>query len=317
MPCARCSTNRLNTASNKTLVLFGPTAVGKTAMVERLSNDGRLSRKPVVVVSADSVQVYRGLDIGSAKPNLAERARIRHELLDILDPSEPYSVGDFVELADRACERASAEGALPVLSGGTAYYIKAFLYGPPPAPPSDAAVRAAIQQELSERGPEALRAELLAVDPESAARIAAADLYRITRALEVYRCSGTPLSGFALPTKRRERWNTLLVGLDRPRDELYARINARVDAMLDAGLETEVRSLVDAGYGRGDPGMRAIGYAEFLDGGDPANIRRAIQTNTRHYAKRQLTFMRAIPGVLWLEADDYSGLFNAISAWLE
>ena len=132
----------MSTASNKTLVLFGPTAVGKTATVERLANDDRLPRKPVVVVSADSVQVYRGLDIGSAKPAPDERARIRHELVDILDPSEPYSVGDFLRLADEACDRISAEGALPVLSGGTAYYAKAFLYGPPPAPPSDPIGRA-------------------------------------------------------------------------------------------------------------------------------------------------------------------------------
>jgi tRNA dimethylallyltransferase len=306
----------LSTASNRVLVLFGPTAVGKTAVVERLANDDRLPRKPVVLVSADSVQVYRGLDIGSAKPSAQERSRLRHELIDIRRPSEPFSVGDFARLADEACERAAAEGALPVLSGGTAYYVKAFLYGQPPAPPADPTVRAAIQAELAELGPEALRAELARVDPASAARIAPADLYRTTRDLEVYRCSGLPLSSFVPPDLPRSRWDALVVGLDRPRDELYARIEARVDAMLAAGLEAEVASLVAAGYGPLDPGMRAIGYAELLSGSGQA-AREAIKLHTRHYAKRQLTFMRSIPGVRWFHADDYDGVLGAIVPWLD
>jgi len=307
----------LSIVSNKVLVLFGPTAVGKTATIERLENDDRLPRKPVVVVSADSVQVYRGLDIGSAKPSREELGRIRHELIDVLPPSEPFSVGEFVRLADEACERAAARGALPVLSGGTAYYAKAFLFGPPPAPPSDPAVRDAVASELAARGPDALRAELAAVDPESAARIAPADLYRISRAVEVYRCSGRPLSSFAPPAAPRERWDALVVGLDRPRDELYARIEARVDAMMEAGLEAEVRALIEAGYGPGDPGMKAIGYAEFLDGSSSRDEAvAAIKLHTRRYAKRQLTFMRSIPGVRWFQADDYDGISAAVGSWL-
>jgi tRNA dimethylallyltransferase len=307
----------LSTASNKVLILFGPTAVGKTATVERLDADDRLPRRPVVVVSADSVQVYRGLDIGSAKPSTAERARIHHELIDILDPSEPFSVGDFVRLADGACESAAATGALPVLSGGTAYYVRAFLYGPPPAPPSDPAVRAAVQSELESRGPDALRAELARVDPDSAARIAPADLYRTARAIEVYRCSGRPLSSFTPHARPRTRWDSLVIGLDRPRAELYARIDARVDAMLSAGLHREVEALVAAGFGPNDPGMRAIGYAEFLDAdSDEDAVRAAIQMHTRRYAKRQLTFMRGIPGVRWFDADDYEGVLGTTAAWL-
>lgn len=257
------------------------------------------------------------MDIGTAKPTAAERARIEHELIDIRDPSEPYSVGDFARLADEACERACARGALPILSGGTAYYIKAFLYGAPPAPPSDPTVRAAIQSMLAESGAEAVRRELARVDPVSAARIAPADLYRTTRALEVYRCSGRPLSSFAPPTEPRARWNTLIIGLDRPRAELYARIDARVDAMLESGLQAEFRRLVDAGYGPEAPGMKAIGYAEFFDGGARLDsIRAAIKLHTRHYAKRQLTFMRAISGVRWFGADDYEGISAAVDAWL-
>lgn len=304
----------MSTASNKVLVLIGPTAVGKTAMVERLALDDRLRMGPVVVVSADSVQAYRGLDIGSAKPSAEERARLPYELIDILEPSEPYSVGDFLRGADEACERSATAGRLPILSGGTGYYVKAFLYGAPAAPKADPGIRLAVEAELRERGPEALRAELLAVDPASAARIAPADLYRLARALEVYRSSGRPLSSYALPTERRARWDCLVLGLDRPRDELYARVEARVDAMMAAGLEAEARALAARGYGLEAPGMRAIGYAEFLDGStDPVAD---IKKHTRQYAKRQLTFMRAIPGVRWFDADDYDGLRSAVSAWL-
>lgn len=248
---------------------------------------------------------------------------MRHELIDIRNPSEPFSVGDFMRLSDEACERITAENALPVLSGGTAYYIKAFLYGPPPAPPADSTVRVAIQKELTERGAAAMREELARVDPESAARLAPADLYRITRALEVYRCSGKPLSSFKPSTKLRPRWDTLIVGLDRPRSELYTRIDARVDAMIAAGLSGEVKALQAAGYGSGDPGMRAIGYAEFLSaipdqhGKLPLeSIAADMKMHTRRYAKRQLTFMRSLPDVHWFGPDDYETIFGLIAGWL-
>jgi tRNA dimethylallyltransferase len=307
----------LSIPSNKVLVLFGPTAVGKTATIDRLQSDDRLRKKPVVVVSADSVQVYRGMDIGSAKPDAAERQRTRLELVDILEPSQPFSVGEFVRLADEACTRAVADGALPILSGGTAYYIKAFMFGPPPAPPSDPVVRAAIQAELASRGAEALRQELAVVDPESAARLAPADLYRITRALEVYRCCGRPLSSFKPELKPRPRWDTLALGLDRPREELYSRIEARVDAMVTAGLPAEVEALRAAGYGPDAPGMKAIGYAEFLhDGRSLPETIADIKLHTRHYAKRQLTFMRSLPGVRWFGAEDYEGIVATVAGWL-
>jgi len=307
----------LSIASNKVLILFGPTAVGKTATIERLLRDDRLRQRPVVIVSADSVQVYRGLDIGSAKPDAADLARIRHELIDILEPSAPFSVGEFVRLADEACARAVDCGALPILSGGTAYYIKAFMFGPPPAPPSDPLIRAAIQKELAERGADEMRQELATVDPSSAARLAPADLYRITRALEVYRCSGKPLSSFKPDLKPRQRWDAFALGLDRPRPELYARIDARVDAMVAAGLPAEVEALKGAGFGADAPGMKAIGYAEFLqEGRNLPEIISDIKLHTRRYAKRQLTFMRSLPGVRWFGADDYDGLASTVTAWL-
>ncbi|MFH2114540.1 MAG: tRNA (adenosine(37)-N6)-dimethylallyltransferase MiaA [Spirochaetota bacterium] len=316
----------MNTASNKVVALFGPTACGKTAMLKQLFLDNdRPFRWPVVVVSADSAQVYRGMDIGSAKPDPRLLSRIPHELIDLRSPDEAFSVGDFVDLADDACRRAIASGALPVISGGTAYYIKAFIMGLFKAPKADPAVRLAVDAELAERGNAAMLAELARVDPVSAARIAPADSYRIARALEVYRCSGRPLSDFVVPYLPRADWDVLLLGLDRPRDELYARIRLRVDAMMAAGLSAEVDGLLAAGYGRGDPGMKAIGYAEFLDAGiaerglaglDLHAVAEAIALHTRHYAKRQLTFMRSLRKVAWLSADDTNGVRTLIEEFL-
>ena len=308
----------MSTASNKVLALFGPTACGKTELVSRLFiDDGRPLSVPAVLVSADAVQVYRGLDIGSAKPDAALRGRFPHELIDILDPSEPFSVGDFTRLADEACERAVARGVLPVLSGGTAYYIRAFIMGAPPAPPSDPVTRASVAADLACRGAAALWEELSRVDPASASRIAPADAYRICRALEVHRASGRPLSSFVPSREPRARWDVLCVGLERPREELYARIGRRVDAMVAAGLEDELRSLLAAGYGPGDPGMRAIGYAEFLSaapGDSRESVIERIKMNTRRYAKRQCTFMRSLPGVRWLRMHDDDPAGDAAAA---
>ncbi|MDX9959827.1 MAG: tRNA (adenosine(37)-N6)-dimethylallyltransferase MiaA [Clostridia bacterium] len=316
----------MNTVSNKVVALFGPTACGKTAMLEKLFLDSdRPFRRPVVVVSADSAQVYRGMDIGSAKPEAGLLARLPHELINLRSPDETFSVGDFVALADDACRKASAGGSLPVISGGTAYYIKAFVMGLFTAPKADPAIRAAVAEEMIAKGNAAMLAELAKVDPVSAARIAPADGYRIGRALEVYRCSGRPLSDFAVPDEPRAEWAVLALGLDRPRADLYERIRLRVDAMMAAGLPAEVASLVAAGYGQGDPGMKAIGYAEFLDAGIAEkglaglNLRAVaedIALHTRHYAKRQLTFMRSLHKVAWFDADDVDGARTAIGDFL-
>ncbi len=316
----------MNTASNKVVALFGPTACGKTAMLEQLFLDNdRPFRRPVVVVSADSAQVFRGLDIGSAKPDPGMLLRLPHELMNLRNPDEAFSVGDFVALADDACRRAIAGGALPVISGGTAYYIKAFIMGLFTAPKADPVIREAVAAELAERGNAAMLADLARVDPVSAGRIAPADGYRIGRALEVYRCSGRPLSDFAVPDAPRADWNVLAIGLDRPREELYSRIRLRVEAMMAAGLPAEVASLLAAGYVQGDPGMKAIGYAEFLAAGlaekglaklDSDAVAEAIALNTRHYAKRQLTFMRSLREVAWFQADDVEGVRNAIEDFL-
>lgn len=272
------------------------------------------------MVSADSMQVYRGLDIGTAKPDAGLLENLPHHLIDIRDPSEQYTAGDFVREADRACDEIRSRGRLPVISGGTAFYLKNFVCGLPDSPPADARIRSEVERDLRLRGPEALRAELEAGDPESAGRIHARDLYRLTRAVEVLRLTGRPLSSFEVPAGPRAEHDLLLIALDRPREELYARIDARVDAMFESGLAGEVRGLLAAGYGDADPGMQAIGYREFLEARRTGcarlrDVRDRIALDTRRYAKRQLAFFRTLPGVEWFSAEDAEGVRERIMGW--
>lgn len=289
------------------LVLIGPTGCGKTDLLLELFGSGARPGLPAAeLVSADSMQVYRGMDIGTAKPSARERALLPHHLLDLRDPDEQYMVGDFVRLADEACGDIASRGRLPIVAGGTGFYVRNFLFGLPSGPEADPAIRAAVARDLAQGGPEALRAELAALDPAAAERIKPRDLYRLCRAVEIQRQTGRPQGDFAPPTSLRSRWNFLVVELARPRDEVYARIGTRVEAMMAAGLADEVAALRAAGYGPGDPGLKAIGYSEFLEaeaegrGRDLPAIAQAIKLDTRRYAKRQLTFFRGIPGRLEL-----------------
>lgn len=257
------------------------------------------------VISADSMQVYRGMDIGTAKPDFSLRARLPHRLVDILEIEEQYTVGDFVRLADEACLEIAGRGKLPIVSGGTGFYVKNFLCGLPTAPTADPGMRSRVARDLAERGTASLRAELEAVDPESAARIHRNDAYRLTRALEITRCTGRPMGDFIAGSGPREGYRFLTVGLETPPVELARRIDARVDAMIAVGLAEEVHSLRAAGHGPGEPGMRAIGYREFfeLESGESAAIAERIKLDTRRYAKRQMTFFRKLPGIEWIFAD--------------
>ncbi|HUW39584.1 MAG TPA: tRNA (adenosine(37)-N6)-dimethylallyltransferase MiaA [Rectinemataceae bacterium] len=311
----------MSTASStrtKVFILAGPTASGKTDLLLELFGSGvagYASTCPrAVVVSADSMQVYRGMDIGTAKPGPELLARLPHRLIDILEPSQQYTAGDFVRLAESACADIAASGALPVLSGGTGFYLRSFLCGMPTAPAADAALRSEVARDLRECGAGALREELRSVDPESEGRIHPADLYRLTRAVEIVRATGRPLGAFASPESARDDFDFLVVGLERPREELYARIDARVDAMFEGGLAGEFLELRRSGFRESAPGMRAIGYREFY--GLPAELfdlaselferrpevlalREAVKLDTRRYAKRQMTFFRALPGIRW------------------
>jgi tRNA dimethylallyltransferase len=289
------------------------------------------ARRGIEVVSADSMQVYRGMDIGTAKPSPEERRRIPYHLIDIRSPGEQFNAGDFVRLADECCGLINGRGALPVVSGGTGFYLKNFILGLGGAPPSDREIRSALREELRLQGAAVLMKELSQVDPASAARIHLNDEYRLLRALEVFRLSGRPLSSYAAfgssgsveGPGRGGRYRFLTAGLRRGREELYRRINERCAWMFRSGLPGEVKALVEQGYGPQDPGLRAIGYREFFipsSGGEgedtPQGFRLAADLtavealaaqNSRRYAKRQITYFASIPAVQWIDLEGAGG----------
>ncbi len=289
------------------LVIFGSTASGKTALAERLFADGGPFAGRIGLVSADSMQVYRGMDIGTAKPDASLLRRLPHELIDVRDVTEQFSVADFVSLADAACARIHAGGRVPLILGGTGFYIRNFLYGLPATPPSDPDTRAKLQDRLAREGAAALYRELAAKDPRRASEVHPNDGYRITRALEVCETSGTTFGSFALPSTYRPGYRFLVLVLTRERGDLYGRIDRRVEAMFSEGLAEEVSALVAAGYGPEDPGMRAIGYREFFEGPalnpDTRAVRERVAADTKRYAKRQETYVRSLPGVVCVPAE--------------
>ena len=288
------------------LILFGPTASGKTELLEQLFG----GTADAEIISADSMQVYRGMDIGTAKPSAALRAALPHHLIDIRDPKEQFNAGEFVRLAQAAMEDIHRRGKLPVVSGGTGFYLNNLVQGLPAAPPSDPAIRAALRQELEDRGVAALREELACRDPVSAGRIHYNDVYRLLRALEVFRLTGRPLSSCPQTGRACLRYRFLILGIDRDRDEVYRRINERCAQMFQEGLVEEVKRLWEAGCGPADPGMRAIGYREFFVEPEPGvfsissdiqGVAALMARNSRRYAKRQFTYFASLPGAKWIK----------------
>lgn len=304
------------TRRNKPIVfLFGPTASGKTALVERLFNKG------YQIVNADSVQVYRHLDVGSAKPSHDLMERIPHHLVDILDPWQQFTVGQFIEKADEAVERIWQEGDIPLVTGGTAYYFRHFLYGLSQAPVADPDIRRKVALELERHGAKAMHRRLCDVDPVSGARININDTYRITRALEVYYQSGRPLSSFALPDKPRYGMRPLILEIVRDKALLHERIHRRVVQMFDEGLEDEIRILRRMNASLEWPGIGGIGYAEFFRAFDdgcatPSSIACEIERNTKAYAKRQMTFFRSFTDALEIDPDDTAHVCAILDEYL-
>lgn len=290
------------------IALMGPTASGKTALAmewaERCNGE---------IVSIDSALVYRGLDIGAAKPDAAMQARVRHHLIDVREPWQTYSAAEFAADARAALIDIAARGRLPILAGGTGLYFRALLEGLAPMPEADPDTRAALAAEAAERGWPALHAELARVDPEAAARIHATDPQRIQRALEVYRLSGKPISQWQLePGPPRLPFRVLkLVLAPAERAVLHARIEQRFDAMLAEGFLDEVRRLralprMQAVAAPLDlPAVRAVGYRqawEHLDGAvSAAEFRDRAIYATRQLAKRQLTWLRGELDARWFD----------------
>ena len=283
------------------VVVVGPTGAGKTdlamALAERVGGE---------VVSADSQQVYRGMDIGTGKVSAAERARIPHHLIDVVEPDDEMTAARFVALADEAIADMHRRGKPVVVAGGTGLYVRALLLGLFPGPPADPELRARLEAEADERGTEALWQRLAEVDPDLAPRIDKNDRKRTIRALEVFELTGEPMSAHQARHDFRtlpRRYPARLVGLGPERDQLYAAINRRVEGMVAAGLVDEVRGLRDAGFGPTLRSQQAIGYAEIhqhLDGAlDLDRAVELIQRNSRRYARRQRTWYRPDPTVAW------------------
>ncbi len=296
---------------------MGPTASGKTALAVRL-----VESFPLEIISVDSALVYRGMDIGSAKPDAATLARAPHHLLDVREPTEAYSAAAFCDDARRLMADIAARGKVPLLVGGTMLYFRALLHGLDDLPRADAALRKALEAEAAVRGWPALHAELVQVDPTTAARLAPNDSQRIGRALEVFRLTGTPMSALLDRARADLPYRVLQLALvPSDRAVLHQRIAARFDAMLAAGLVDEVRALRLAhALAPGLPAMRAVGYRQawaYLDGEiDLAQLREQGIAATRQLAKRQLTWLRSWPDAVELDclADDLEAEAMALVA---
>ncbi len=300
------------------VILTGPTGVGKTRLSIALAKaiNGE-------IISADSMQVYRGMDIGTAKIRPEETQGVPHHLIDVLDPGEPFDVVRFSELAQQAIQEICARGHLPVLVGGTGFYIQALRYGVDfSESDTDPEYRRQLEDEVSRIGPEALHERLRTVDPSAAEQIHPNNVRRVIRALEFNHFSGTQISEHNQRMRQKEAvYNSACFVLTMDRAKLYERIDARVDEMMEDGLYEEVKALYDAGYRRGITSMQGLGYKEILDAIEGiTTLDEAVEIlkrDTRHFAKRQLTWFGRERDILWLSKDEPGGEEHLLSVILD
>lgn len=316
----------IESAKIPAIVLFAPTASGKTALTRELfSPQGSHFILNAEVVSADSQAVYRNMNIGTAKPTKEFCKEIPHHLIDILEPDQQFNVSDFVDAADEICKKIIQKDKIPVVCGGTGFYIRNFLYGVPPTPISDEKMRNKLKERIFIEGNEALYRELQQIDPESALKIHKNDSYRICRALEVYYLCGKTRTSFQLEQKFRQMYDFLFIVLEPNREELYQRIAVRVEKMFELGLEKEIQNLIDSGYSKESPGLKAIGYREWFDYENPFDknnipkIKEQIIHHSCKYAKKQYTYIRDIEGSNIIKyngsEENFSQVISLIQDW--
>ncbi len=301
------------------IVICGPTAVGKTkyAIETALHMDGE-------VVSCDSMQLYQYMDIGSAKPTAEERRRVKHYLVDEIEPTEAFSAARYQKLAKGAIEEIFAKGKTPVIAGGTGLYLSALLYDMDfSAPPGDTAFRDSLYKEAETYGPAWLHKKLEEADPEAAKRIHPNNIKKVVRAIEAASL-GEKVKDFASDLKLTSDYSARLIGLARDRQQLYDRINQRVDLLMEQGLCDEVKGLMERGLTESDISMKGIGYKEiigYLEGRyDLAEAVDLVKKNTRHYAKRQLTWFKRYKDMQWFNISEYDSdesCLEEIFKWLE
>lgn len=298
------------------LVLIGPTAVGKTALSLALAE-----RFSCEIVGLDSMQIYRHMDIGTAKATEEERARVPHHLLDVVDPDEEYHVARYVADATEACRRIIGRGNRPLLVGGTGLYLKGLLEGLFEIPPVPEPVRDSLRQRLAKEGRAVLFAELSLCDPESAERIHPNDTHRLLRALEIFQATGRTWSEHLREQQVQPALTTVLqIGLHCEREALYGRINLRVEKMVEEGLLGEVEKLLAMGYDPGLKAMQSIGYRhmlQYLQGQwDWEETLFLLARDTRRYAKRQMTWFGNDPNIRWFAPTDTALIFDCVSGFL-
>lgn len=286
------------------VVIVGPTAVGKSRIAVEVAKAFETD-----VLTADSRQVYRGMDVGTDKPASEERQAVPHRLIDLVDPDESFNAGLYRRRAIDEIERLYRDCRLPLVVGGTGLYVRTLLKGLCDAPPADPIMREALRQEAEDQGYDRLYARLVDVDPVIAARLHPRDESKVIRALEVYQLSGRRMSEFQQEHGFAERpFAALMIGLNRDRDMLYRRIEGRIDWQLAHGLIEETKQLLAQGYQRDSAAMKGLGYrqvAEHLAGEyDAAEMVRRFKRDTRHFSKRQMTWFRKEPGIQWLMIEE-------------